>query len=102
MGKTEEFKVLDALKLSYDEECYIVGTNEDVVQNLVDNFRKLIINIERWKRRFGAQVIRCATMQSGRAAAPYSHNSAPKAEADYVWGREWYCGSVLCNVLRMN
>ncbi|KAJ4723005.1 DNA-directed DNA polymerase [Melia azedarach] len=36
MGKTEEFKVSDALKLSCDEECYIVGTNEDVVQDLVD------------------------------------------------------------------
>ncbi|KAJ4700577.1 DNA-directed DNA polymerase [Melia azedarach] len=36
VGKTEEFKVSDALKLSCDEECYIVGTNEDVVQDLVD------------------------------------------------------------------
>lgn len=36
MGKTEEFKVLDALKLSCDKECYIVVTNEDVVQDLVD------------------------------------------------------------------
>ncbi|KAJ4705040.1 hypothetical protein OWV82_021869 [Melia azedarach] len=36
VGKTEEFKVSDALKLSCDEECYIVGTNEDIVQDLVD------------------------------------------------------------------
>ncbi|KAJ4710268.1 hypothetical protein OWV82_016476 [Melia azedarach] len=49
MGKTEEFKVSDALKLSCDEECYIVSTNEDVVQDLVDqsnmkNSLEIILN----------------------------------------------------------
>ncbi|KAJ4723245.1 hypothetical protein OWV82_006635 [Melia azedarach] len=88
MGKIEEFKVPDALKLSCDEECYIVGTNENVVQDLVDqsNMKKSLKIIHNQHKKMNSnqpisenkQLVVAVHASDKFSSFPYSYDSLSK------------------------